>query len=282
MFAINSPTAGTKIWFQLLSGGAPGDNSIITGSLSSATCTLNGSPTDRSSLIQTPFVGASTGSALIASYGLALDTPDDVTQNDKFFGLDNPTTAIVPPNNVTFSVSDTVTTGEDYLFIAEWDGSSTDTNGDPEVNYNQFLLSTALTADNITSVVIKAGDESAIPTDTPTSGYIRVQDDDGFYRKLHYSSHDGTDTFTIDTTDGQEDFATVNASANNNVFITYFDGVIDSSPKTFSYVYSIPNGDRKFVIKVRDGGSSPTKEYIATGTMSNTGGTASVIRTPDV
>jgi len=269
MLAIDSPTAGTKMWVQLLTGGTPGDNATITGGSSTATALVNVTVTDRSSLIKTPFVGASTGSALIGSYGLTIQTAD-LSSNDKVFDLTN--AQITPPNNVTFTVSGVVT-AEDYILVGPWDGTTTDANGDPEINYNQLTVNATINTDNITSLVTA----SPIPSDTPSTGFIRVVDDNSFFRKLHYSSWTGS-TFTIDTTDGQEDFLTVNATAGNNVFIAYIDLVATAGSEAFTFVYST---DRQFVIKVRDGGGTPIKEYITSGTMGVNGGSTTAIRTAD-
>jgi len=347
MLAIDSPTAGTKMWVQLLTGGPPGDNGVITGDNSGATANVAVTVTDREALIKTPFIGASTGSALIGSYGSTLQTAD-LSKDDRVTDLTN--TQITPPNTVTFSVNGPVS--GDYVLVGPWDGTSTDINGDPSV-YREWTLNTALTTDNITSVVIDqaipaevaasgyiqviddndvtrklhysswasstftidttTGDEdfnavnassgvrvlqsqlqldtaltadnitsvvidNTIPSDTPTTGFIRVQDDNGFLRKLHYSAFSGS-TFTIDTTDGQEDFAAVNSSLGSNVWISYLDLASTADPEEFQYVYS--GTDRKHVVKVRDGGGTPIKEYIASGTMGTNGGSANVSRTSD-
>ena len=269
MLAIDSPTAGTKMWFQLLSGSAPSNNSVITGGISAATLTMSADPTDRSSLIQTPYVGVSTGSAIIGSYGMSLQTTD-LASTDLVFDLTN--TKITPPNNVTFSVNGAAVT--DYLMVAEWDGAATDADGNPEINYNQLLTNATLNTDNVTSYIMS----TAIPTDTPTSGYFRLEDDAGRWRKLHYTSYTGS-TFTTDNTDGQEDFLGDIATAGSQVFITYLDQLSDADPQEFSYVYDA--ADRKFVIKGRWGGASPIKESIGTGTMSTTGGSANIARIAD-
>jgi hypothetical protein len=184
---------------------------------------------------------------------------------------------ITPPNYVTNTVSGLVS-GEDRVLVAPWDGSSTDTNGDPAINKNQFLLSTALTTDNITSVVIKAGDEGpTIPADTPADGYLRVIDDNGFERRLHYSSYTGS-TFTIDTTDGNEDFAGVNASVDNNVYLAYIDELATGTTATFT---SVQSGSRNLVVIVRDGGASPIKQFISAWSQTSSASTISAIRTTD-
>lgn len=269
MLAINSPTAGTKMWIQLLTGVAPTDNQTITGGITSATVDVNVTVTDREALISKPFSGQSTGSALIGSYGLALQTTD-LSASDKMFDLTN--AQITPPNNVTFTVNGLVNT-EDNVIVGPWDGVATDAEGNPAIDTDQLTLNTSLTTDNITSVVVTA----SIPSDTPATGYIRVQDDSGFYRRLHYSSWTGS-TFTVDSTDGQEDFLTVNATNPRNVWISYIDKVAAGTSENFSVVY---NSNRDLVVKVRDGGGTPIKEFITSAVIGSNGGSVTAIRTSD-
>ncbi len=273
MFAINSTTAGTKMWIQLLSGVAPTDGQTITGGTSAATCAVNATVTDRSALVTTPFVGASTGSSIIGGYGVGIEYAD-LTNADKLFDLTN--TQKTPPNNVSNTVSGVVV-GEDRILVAPWDGTTTDTNGNPAINKGQLTLGTSLTADNITSVTVANGTETAIPSDTPSSGHIRVTDDSGFERLLHYSSWSGT-TFTIDTTDGNEDFLSVNATAGNDVYITYIDKLAAATSESYTAVY---NTDRDLVVIVRDGGATPIKEFISAWSFTGSAGSISVIRTTD-
>ena len=352
MLAIDSPTAGTAMWVQLLTGGAPGDNAVVTGGNSGATFTLDAAATDRSSLLKQPFIGDSTGSSIVGSYGYTLETTD-LGPNDRVFDLTN--TQIIPPNNVTGTVKGLDITGgeEDHVSVMQYFGTS-DANGDPargkyrwtlavelnaanetvvdigedatgqpstgyiqvvdnagatrrlaytgtsgntftgitgavsgdedfdvtaaavgnEVFQAEYMLDTALTTDNITSVVI----DGTIDSDTPTSGPLRVQDDDGRLRLLNYSSRTGS-TFTVDTTNGEEDFASTNASLGSQVIIGYLDQVSVTEDEEFSYIYG--SGDKQFVASVRNGGTSPIKEYIATFTIGTNGGETTAIRTTD-
>jgi len=112
LLAINSPTAGTKLWMQLLTGVAPTDNQTITGATSSATCLVNVTVTERT--VSAPVVGASTGSAIIGAYGLGIETAD-LAATDKVTDLNN--VLNVPPNNVTFTVGGLVST-EDRVLVA--------------------------------------------------------------------------------------------------------------------------------------------------------------------
>jgi len=280
LLAINSTGSPepTKMWIQLLTGTAPTDGVTITCTDASplATADVNVTVTDRSALIAKPFVGQSTGSALIGSYGLGLQTTD-LSATDKVFDLTN--TQITPPNNVTFTVGGLIA-AEDYVLVGPWDGSSLDADGNPEIDYDQLLLATTLSGASETAVVVTA----AIPSDTPSSGTIRVQTDSGFYQLCSYTSFTGS-TFTITAENFSADNATAGTSPEKNVFITYLDKLADGSPEgstvseAFSFVYGA--GERDFVIKVRDGGGTPIKEYIATGTMGSNGGSTNAIRTVD-
>lgn len=271
MLAVDSVSTPTKIWIQLLKGVAPTDGTTLTGGTSGATIDVNVTVTDRSATISQPFVGVSTGSALIGAYGVGLQV-NDVTSSDKVTDLGN--NVITPPNYVTNTVSG-LTSGEDRVLVGPWDGSTTDSNGDPSITKNQLSIASGndLTTDNITSVVVT----EAIPSDTPSSGYIRVTDDNGFERRLHYSSWN-TSTFTIDTTDGNEDFATVNATAANDVYIAYIDELAGSSTATFT---GVQLGSRNLVVLVRDGGTTPIKQFISGWSYTSSAQTISAIRTTD-
>ncbi len=265
LLAIDSTTAGTKMWIQLLTGVVPNANTI-TGGSSSATATA-GTITERT--VSKPFCGISTGSAIIGAYGFGIEVAD-LTSSDKVTDLDN--NVITPPNYVTNTVAGLVS-GEDRVLVGPWDGSSTDTNGDPAIDKDQLSLATSLTADNITSVIV----DEAIPSDTPSSGFIRVTDDDGFERRLHYSSWD-TSTFTIDTTDGNEDFATVNATNGNDIYIAYIDELATGSTADFT---SVQSGTRQLVVIVRDGGGTPIKQFISSWSQTSSASTITAIRTTD-
>ena len=265
LLAIDSTTAGTKMWIQLLTGVVPNGNTI-TGDTSGATATA-GTVTERT--ISKPFCGISTGSAIIGAYGFGIEVTD-LTSSDKVTDLDN--NVITPPNYVTNTVAGLVS-GEDRVLVGPWDGSSTDTNGDPAIDKDQLSLATSLTTNNITSVVVS----EAIPSDTPASGYIRVTDNDGFERRLHYTSWD-TSTFTIDTTDGNEDFGSVNASAGNDVYIAYIDELASGSTASFT---SVQSGTRQLVVIVRDGGATPIKQFISSWSQTSSASTITAIRTTD-
>lgn len=256
MLAIDSTTAATKMWIQLLTGVAPTDGQTITGGTSSATVAVNVTVTERS--ISTPFIGASTGSAIIGAYGINVDSAD-LTASDTLFDLTN--TAINPPNNVTFTVSGLVS-GEDRVLVGPEDGSG-------GLDLDQMALNATYSGAAVTSIQMTA----AIPVDTPASGTIRVQRDSGVYSLISYTSYT-SDTFTIASTD----FSTDNATTGNFAFVSYIDKLAGATSESFTTVF---NASRTLFVRVRDGGGTPIKTFETTGTLGSSGGSSTAIRTAD-
>jgi len=241
------------MWVQLLTGTAPASADSISQGGVSATA---GTVTERT--IPNVALGQSTGSAIIGAYGVAVEAAD-VTASDQFFDLANQT--INPPNNVTFSVTGLVS-GEDRVLVGPSAGGN-------DIALNQLALNGSLTSATTTSVVVA----TTIPSDTPATGVIRVANDNGFYVRVPYTSYTGS-TFTVTSTD----FSVVNATTANNVFIAYIDELASSTQSSFTSVYA---SDRNLVVKVRDGGASPIKEFITATVLGSNGGSVAAIRTTD-
>jgi len=256
MLAINSPTAGTKMWIQLLTGVPPTNNQLITGGSSGATCLVNVTVTERT--ISQPFCGVSTGSALIGAYGFGVESTD-LTSADKVFDLDN--TQFSPPNFQTGTVAGLVS-GEDYVIVAPNDGGN--------IEFDQFTLNGALTGAAVTSVVVNG----SIPADTPSSGTIRILRANGVYTRHAYTSWSGS-TFTI----GSTDFSSNNAANGANTFITYIDKLASSTSESFSAVFTAP---RSMFIRVRDGGVTPIKTFETTTTFGSGGFSVTASRISDI
>lgn len=343
LLAINDVNAPTKMWVQLLTGVAPTNNQTINSFTTPATTAdVNVTVTDREPLITKPFLGASTGSAIIGGYGIGIDA-GDLTASDILFDLGN--AQVTPPNNVTVTISGLVS-GEDYVTVAQrgyrfaydteaggsfavndtltFSGAATATavlaeivdqgttgymivseevtgsfgatpdnavitvgavtaaiNGsvNSDINKRQLTLATTLSADGITSVVVN----QTIPTDTPSSGVVRVQDNNGFYRKLLYTSYTGS-TFTISNPgDTEDNFASVNATGGagatgKNVYVGYIDKAATATSAAFTSVFS---ANRNLFVRVRDGAATPIKTFESTVTMGSSGGSATAIRTSD-
>ena len=261
IFAVDN-TAGastTKVWIQVLTGTAP-TSGTITGN-GGATATVSAA-TARA--LSYPFTGQSTGSALIGAYGLGVQTAD-LSASDLMRALDNLT--YQPPNNVTFSVGGLVI-GEDRVLVTP------ETAGG--INTTQYTLNGTLNGAAVGSVVVNG----SIQSDTPTTGVIRVVNDQGFEVRLPYSGWAGS-TFTLSSTynfSGADE--NDSATTGNGVYVGYIDKLATATTESFTVVY---NTDRSLFIRVRDGAAgSPIKTFETTGTLSNAGGSVTAIRTPDV
>jgi len=255
MVAIDSVGTGTKMWIQLLTGVAPSASVTITGVTSSATATNTGTPTERT--LSFPFCGASTGSAIIGSYGFGMEATD-LSASDKLFDLTN--TQRTPPNYVTFTVGGLVAS-EDRVLVGPATGSV--------LNTAQFALNATYSGAAVTSIVMTA----AIPTDTPASGTIRVERDSGIFSRIAYSAYTGS-TFTVTSTD----FSVDNATAGNDAYVSYIDTLAGAATASFTSVYL---SNRDLFIRVRDGGGTPIKTFETTGVLGTAGGSSTAIRTSD-
>ncbi len=259
LLAINSPTAATKIWIQLLTGVVPSNNDTITGGESSATVAAElttGAITSRA--LSTPPVGVSTGSAIIGAYGLGIEKAD-LTDADLVFDLTN--TGINPPNNVTFTVFGLVS-AEDRVLVTN--------NSAGDIDFTQLTLTTDLIGGTETAVVCTA----SIPTDTPGSGTIRIELDDGRYRLQAYTSYTSA-TFTIASSDYQDPDDATGAA---NIFVSYIDKLAAATEEAVTTVY---DSDRTLFVRVRDGGGTPIKTFETTSVLGTNGGSATAIRTTD-
>jgi len=264
MVAVDSVSAPTKLWLQLTKGIKPTDGTTLTGTTSGATVDVNTTVTDRT--ISVPFCGQSTGTALIGAYGFGVEAAD-LSSIDKITDLDAQLNT--PPNNVTFTISGVVS-GQDRILIGPENAG--------DLDEGQFALSTAVTGAS-TDVILKVGTEipgtgtdSAV--DTPSTGTIRLQGDDGIYYRVTYTGYTvqaSTMTFT-----GCANVPI--ASIDQNGYISYIDLIATSTSENFTVVYA---ADRGLFIRVRDGGASPIKTFETTGTLGSSGGSSTAIRTPD-
>lgn len=244
------------LWIQLLTGSAPVDNLPIRGVTSAATALVNGSATSRT--ISNVFTGSYTGS-FIGAFGVGFD-PNDVTASELLTDLLGANQQ--PPNNVTFTVSGVVS-GEDRVLVGPRTGSALDV-GQDTIN---GTLTSATTGSIVTT--------TAIPSDTPTTGVVRVENDSGRYIYCDYTSYTGS-TYTISPT---VDFSTENATTGNNIFIGYIDKLAGASSESFTTIFNSP---RDLFVRVRDGGATPIIQFESTtAVLTSTGGSVGVIRTTD-
>jgi hypothetical protein len=264
MLAITSPTTPTKMWIQLLTGTAPVDNVVITGTVSTATATVNVTVTERTALIKQPFAGTSTGTALSGGYGIGIEKLD-LTAADKVFDLTN--AQYSPPDYRVTTVAGLISTEDRVLVGPDNAGALQD---------GQFLLNAGITS-GATSITVKVGTETPGTStqsamDTPSAGTLRVKDNTGVYQRVTYTGFTvAASTMTFTGCSGAP-----TAALDNQVFISYLDKLADGTSVTFTTIYHSP---RTLFARVRDGGGSPIKTFENTVAL---GGSISAIRTPDV
>jgi len=255
MLAINSPTAPTRIWMQLLTGTAPTNGQTITGA-STATAVVS-STLERP--ITTPFAGVSIGSAILAAYGVGI-TAIQLSASDRMLDLN--AVQRVPPNFVTFTVSNLVS-GDAVLAAPAFGGT---------IDFDQLTLNGALSGAAVTSVVVN----EVIPTDTPATGFIRITRASGRITRHAYTAYSES-TFTIDSTS----FVSDNASDDAPVFIGYIDGVASGSTMSFTSVYL---ADRTLFVRVRraDPATAIKTFEQPAATLGAAGGTVAITRISDI
>jgi len=248
LLAIDSTTAGTKMWIQLTKGSVPSTETITGAGGGTAT---SGAITTRT--VPKTFLGSYTGS-LIGAYGVGVDS-GDLVATDTIQDLNLVTQT--PPNNVTFTVSGVVST-EDRILVGPR------LAGVLEID-QMGALSTV--ASGASTVVMDA----AIPVDTPASGTFRLLGDLGVYNRIPYTSYVGS-TFTL--TGVTPDAVTAGA----NAYVSYIDKDAAATSESFTTIF---NSSRDLFVRVRDGKTTPIKTFESAGTLGAAGGSTVVSRITD-
>ena len=250
---------GLKHHVQVRVGGPPVNNIPIRGLTSGATCDADTTVTPRT--INPIFLGSYVGT-MIGGFGVGFDK-DDLTNLDTVIDLDGDTNT--PPNNVTWTLSGVVS--GDRILVGPKDTGN-------NFKFDQMTLTTTLVAASETSLVV-----NAIPANTPSSGTLRVELDDGRYRRIGYTAHNGTTTFTID----DESWADPNdatGGAGNGVMVSYLDLAAVATTAPFSTIYT--SGPLALWVRVREGTTgSPIKTFQVEGSLVSTGGGSTASRIDD-
>lgn len=241
------------MYIQLLTGVAPVEDLVLAG----ATCNADADAGIQSRTLTPCFLGTTTGSNLIGAYGIGVDTTDTAV-GDQYFPLDD-TGPILPPNNQTFTVGGLIST-EDRVLVGPKD------TGD-DIEFDQFTTSGSHTN---ASTTITVG--ASIPSDTPSTGTIRIEDNNGIYQRVTYTGWTGT-TFTGATGSGSW-----TADSGNNLFISYIDLLATGTSENYTAVYS---SSRDLWVRVRDGGGTPIKTFETAASFGSGGGSVTAIRTSD-
>jgi len=256
--------ASGTLWVQLVSGTIAGNNDPLWQRGSSATDhgLVNGSATTRT--VSASFLGSFTGAAIIGAFGIGIEPADGVAA-DTLTALD--TSVVNPPNNQKFTVFglNTVDGGGDRVMVCTSTGSTA-----PDLD--QFTTTADLTINGETTVDVSP----AIPSDTPASGTLRVELDDGTYRYVVYDSWTGS-AFTLNSS--YQDWSTLQATTGNNVFITYIDKQAAVAGEEVTLKYSSP---RTMFVRVRNGNATtPIKTFQSDATFGSGGGSTTAIRLAD-
>ncbi len=200
VLALDDNTGTGEIYLQVLTGANPvEDNRIRESDLIGDPLVdfVDATTTLVTRTVSPEFVGTSTGSNIIGAYGIGFDK-DDVGASDLFTDLSD--TSRTPPNNVLFTVSGLIS-GQDRVLVGPRTGTSLDTG--------QWQVATNLTTNAETLLVLQTGTDTVpfpdLEENWPDRGIgldnsrLRVQRDDGIYKRVPYDSHDGVDTFTLGT-----------------------------------------------------------------------------------
>jgi len=245
LLAIDSVTAGTEMWIQLLTGVAPVDGLVITG-VSTATATVNVTVQSRPLGVES-VLGNYTG-AYLSARGVGF-VPGELLVADGLTDLDN--VSVSPPNQQSWTFSG-LRIGKTYALVTADDGAG-------NTDFNQLTANGAQVIADTTFVV----NETISTTSAPASGSFRVFDGTQ-YRKVLYDSYTGS-TFTLSTTLGH------NISDLANAHISYLDLLATGTSHSFTSIYT---SDFDVVAEARDA-STPGEEkvpYKATSTFGSGGG----------
>ncbi len=267
LLAIDNTASGsaTELWMQLLSGVIPGAITITANGGATATA-----GTVTAKLISLPFVGASTGSALVGAFGLGVGA-DDLAVADSVTALDG--TPRNPPNNVTFNVTGLDITGgeEDYVLVGPESGGALDLAFDTVVG--------PINGGAVTSIVVT----TAIPTDVQSAGSIRIQNDEGRFVKIPYDSYTGS-TYTIPAYDFSGTGDNDSVANGNDYFPAWIDKRAVAATEGVTVVFDAP---RNLVVRVRNGevgtpAVNPIVPFETVAILGSTGGSQAASRVLDL
>ena len=253
-----------NLYCQQLTGLIPASGQEIYGRTSDGYVTA-ATPSTRT--VNNQYIGNFTGTNFQTNYGFAID-PSDAVVGDKLRNLAD--VQQEPPNNQSGTV--TGLKAYDTVTCYPWDGTSYDAVGDPEPNYNEATLTTALTTASTEAIV------SAIPDNTPASGFLRIErDSDHNLDLVEYSAYSGL-TYTLVGT------APSAAAIGNDVMRAFIDKEMLADGNA-SYTAVKGAGDTQVVAKTQNAYGSvhngPIKPSSQTPTFGSSGFSVGASRISD-
>jgi len=222
------------------------------------------SPTNTFSPVKASPFGTFAGGKFFGAQGVWIESmaAADV-QNYQL--IDTGGTTRTPPNQQAIIISNLLS-GDRVAVFRTVSGT--------EINKAMYSAASGNNIGNSTFVV-----NEVIPSDTPTSGSIRIVDtsDTSATREVRYTytSWDGpTKTFsglspTLDRT---------YTATDDKAYVPYIDATAASTSASVTVIY---NADRTILVRVRRKTSVPILPFETTGTFSSTGYSTSCIRTTD-
>lgn len=250
LVALNDLGATGNLYCQQLTGITPGNNTVVYGSTSNASCAVD--TTIQTRTINNQFWGLYTGTNHQTNFGLGLNATDGIV-GDKFPNL----LGVIqgPPDNRTGAVTSVL--AGDTVTVYPWNGSATDINGDALPTFAEATLTTALVAGVSTAAIV-----SAIPDNTPPDGFLRIQrDSDGNTDLVQYDSYSGL-TYQLTGT------APSAAGIGNEVMRAFVDVETITTQESFTAVYASPMQVAITVLNGNGAGQNgPIKPYKTTATF---------------
>jgi len=256
---LDSGTTGTMVLRNV--HGTFTNTMIITGATNGATANVNGSVTTITPQKQAPF-GTYAGGTFFGARGVWLDHVAGADANN-YQLVDSLGVTQQPPASIAITVTGLVEGDKVAMFR---------TTGDNET-LNKTMYTSDASANTTTNLAFVV--TSAIESDTPATGKIRVVDRDASGNILGeqtyaYSGWSGT-TFTL------TEALTATYNGDDTVYVPYLDTTVpalaDSVSVSVSYV-----SDRYVVTRVRHKGIVP---FAVKGQVKSTGLSVTAIRTED-
>jgi len=263
--------AGTTgfLYGQLLTGLTPTNNQTLYGGTSNSTVDVNGAVSVRT--INNQYMGVYTGTNFQTNFGIAID-PLNAILGDLNRNLAD-TQQGVPDNQQ--GVVGNLQEG-DVVTVYPWDGSTLDANGDRAPFYAETTITATVTGGVSTTIAA-----AAIPDNTPSAGFLRLErDSDGNFDLIEYVSYSGL-TYTLG---GSTPTVPNTATSGNNLMRAFIDAVVAvAGPTQLSYTAVKGAGNTNVAIKVRNGGTlnGPIKPNPINATFGATGFNVNATRISD-
>jgi hypothetical protein len=233
------------------------DNTHITGGTSNAEADVNGTPTNITPSKTAPF-GTFAGGTFFGARGVYI-TGVHANDANNYQLIDSNGVSRTPPASVSIVVNGLVSGDRVSVFRAN----------DADNSINKTYLASDASA-NITASTSWTVDASTpIPLDTPSSGTIRLRDNSAKSEERRaYTSWSGL-VFTLSSAHSGGYYT------GDTAYVPYIDEQATGASVSESVQY---DADRSIVTRVRITGIVP---YSITGTLDNTGYSATAIRNPD-